>query len=258
MQWCRDGGVALPSWNAGLIPSSMETTLGPSVQQPDSPRNTDPSSLPSPPSSPGPTHHHHHARDRDLYYSSIPASPSSLASDVQFSSLSSSLYFSESSGAQYLNNNHSHNGLELDGGATRTLIIPSITLPQSRGDANAGEALGNVRLWIISGQNHSHTHHLPHHPDNLHHAKAVAEGLVARDRLVVDVGEWETLNEERGGFERLCASTTRADTEGGEGLGPGHARNVEVTVVSFDEDEEDNVHPFRSSNFQAGANAHVK
>lgn len=116
-------------------------------------------SLPSPPRSPTPAE-----------LSSIPDSPSSLTSDFPISSMSSSLFLSGTSSPgpdpQPIPIHDEH--------SSRTLVIPSLTVPQY--DPARGDAVGNVKLWIIGA--------------GLHECQAAANTIIREAPLVSEVGEW--------------------------------------------------------------------
>lgn len=113
-------------------------------------------SLPSPPRSPTPAE-----------LSSVPDSPSSLTSDLPISSLSSSLFLSGTSSPGPQPPIHE----EL---SSRTLVIPSLTVPQY--DPARGDAVGNVKLWIVGA--------------GLHECQAAAETIIREAPLVSEVGDW--------------------------------------------------------------------
>ncbi|KAF8310361.1 hypothetical protein DL93DRAFT_2099431 [Clavulina sp. PMI_390] len=125
---------------------------------PASPRSI--ASLPSPPSSPTPADQ-----------ISLPDSPNSLASDFPMSSLSSSLYLSGTSSPGLGPQPSVH---PTDYGVTRTLVIPSLNVPQF--DPGRGDAVGNIKLWVIGA--------------GLADCQAAAESIIREAPLVSEVGEW--------------------------------------------------------------------
>ncbi len=174
-----------------IIPTS---NIGTSHSPPRSPHST--ASLPSPPSSPN-------HRDRDQI--SIPGSPSSLASDLPLSSLNSSFFLSEQS-SPILNPIISED-------ASRTLIMPSLTLPTSRHDPPTGESIGNVRLWLMGRRSHG--------------CRSVAQSLLDSP-LVMHMDPWTNTVDD---YPVLRASTTASSSE------VRSRRNIEVSLVEYDEND---------------------
>lgn len=129
-------------------------------------------SLPSPPSSPKLQAHDD---------SSIPSTPSSFESDLPISSLGSSLFLSGSSSPGL------HPSFQQDV-SSRTLIIPSLTIPQY--DPARGDAVGNIKLWVIGV--------------SLPDCQAAAENIVKDAPLVSEIGDWIFTGN---GVARLHAST---------------------------------------------------
>ena len=170
------------------------SSIGIPHSPPRSPHST--ASLPSPPSSPN-------HRDRDL--NSIPGSPSSLASDFPLSSLNSSFFLSEQS-SPVLNP-------ILPEDVSKTLIMPSLTLPVSRHDPPPGESIGNVRLWVMGRHSHG--------------CRSAAERLLEGPSSVMDVDPWTNTIDN---YPILRAST-------GSSSEVRVRRNVEVTLVEYDEND---------------------
>ena len=181
-------------------PSSQASTHSP----PNSPRSI--ASLPSPPSSP-------RHRERDV--NSIPGSPSSMASDFPLSSLNSSLFLSEVSSPVL------HPSLNEDA-SSKTLIIPSLTLPDTRHNSTAGEAIGNLRLWVMGRRSLG--------------CKSAAESLVIGAPLISEVNEWSTSSD---GYSVLRASTMLSlDRDPLHSADRERRCNVEIFVVEYEEHQD--------------------
>ena len=152
-----------------------EPTARPREAQTEAPETASPrsiASLPSPPSSPKPQINEEN---------STPGTPSSFASDLPISSLSSSLFLSGASSP-------GPHALLHEDAPSRTLIIPSLTIPQY--DPARGDAVGNIKLWVIGA--------------GLPDCQTAAERIVRDAPLVSEVDEWIFTGN---GVARLRAST---------------------------------------------------
>ncbi|KAF9515972.1 hypothetical protein BS47DRAFT_1341269 [Hydnum rufescens UP504] len=133
------------------------------------------------------------------------------------SSLNSSLFLSEASSPVL------HPSLNEDT-SSKTLIIPSLTLPDTRHNNNAGvgEAIGNLRLWVMGRRSLG--------------CKSAAESLVIGTPLVSEVNEWSTSSD---GYPVLCASTIPLrDRDPLQSPDRERRRNVEIFVAEYEEHQE--------------------